>query len=111
MLHGDATAGQFILYPNPCTYNQPDEIVVSINNGLRKATHAVAPSRPDPPRTRDYSFLLSKKLDNMRRTKRKPEHRFKNTGSAKYRQTFKTRLSLDVRELRKSKSSFFSVTH
>ncbi len=96
-----------LLYPNPSVFNQPDEIVVSINDGLRKAIDDVAPLRPHRTRTRDLPFLLSKKLNNMRREKRKLEHRFKKTGSAKDLQVFKTHLKLYVHELRKSKSSFF----
>jgi len=92
-----------LLNPNPCTYNHPDEIVDSINNGFRKAIAVVAPSRPHCPRTRNFPFLLSKKLDNMHCRKLKLEHRFKKTGSAKDFQNFGTHLRLYVRELRKSK--------
>jgi len=86
------------------------EVVDSIKNGLRKAVDAVASSRPRCPRTRVYPCLLCTKRDNIRRRKRKLEHRFKKTGSAKDFQSFKTHLSLYVRELRKSKSSFLCKT-
>jgi len=71
---------------------------------------AVDPSRPHRPRTRDSSFLLSNKLDNMRRRKPKLEYRFKMTGSAKDFHTFKTHLRLYLRELQRA-SPFYSVKH
>jgi len=46
----------------------------------------------------------------MRRRKRRLEKRFKRTSSEKDFQTFKVHLRLYVRELRKSKSSFFFKT-
>jgi len=46
----------------------------------------------------------------VHRRKRNLEYRFKKTGSAKDLQTFNTHLNLNDRELRKSKSFFFSKT-
>ncbi len=96
-----------LVHSNACTSNQPDEIVAFLNTGLQKAVDAVAPLRPQRLKACNYPFLLSKKLDKMRRRKRKLERRFKKSGSAIDFKNFKAFLSEYVSELRKNKSSFF----
>ncbi len=96
-----------LVHSNACTSNQPDEIVAFLNTGLQKAVDAVAPLRPQRLKACNYPFLLSKKLDKMRRRKRKLERRFKKSGSAIYFKNCKAFLSEYVSELRKNKSSFF----
>jgi len=96
-----------LLCPFPQKSSQPDELVASINTGLGKAVDAVAPSRPQRPNARDHSFLLSKKLEKLRRAKRKLEQRFRKTRSPGDTRIFKTFLNKYVATLRKSKSTFF----
>jgi len=56
-----------LVYTGACTSNQPDEFS-TLNTGLQKAVDAVAPSRSQRLKARDYPFLLSKKLEKMRRS-------------------------------------------
>jgi len=70
------------------------------------AVDAVAPSRPQRPKARDHSFLLSKKLEKLRRKKRKLE-RFRKTRSTDDARIFKTFLNKYLFTLRKSNSTFF----
>jgi len=87
--------------------SKPDELVSSIYTDLRKAVDAVAPSRPQRPNARDHSLLLSRKLEQLRRAKRKIERRFRKTRSPDVARVLKTFLNKYDSTLRKSKSTLF----
>jgi len=89
--------------PFPHKSSKPNELVASINTGLRKSVDAVSPSRPQRLKARDYSFLLSKKkLEKLRRKKRQFEQRFRKTRCPGDTRIFKTFLNKYVSRLRKS---------
>jgi len=86
----------------PYKSSKPDEQVASNNTGLRKVVEDVAPSRQQRPNARDHLLLLSRKLEKLRRTKRKLERRFRKTRSPDDARVFKTFLNRYVSTLRKS---------
>ncbi len=89
-----------------CT-DDPNEIASSINSYLVSALDTVAPIRLQRVKLYRDGFLFPKKLEKMRRKKRKLEKRFRRTRSPDDLQCFKDFLRLYNRTLRTCKASFF----
>lgn len=85
----------------------PNEIASSINSSLVSALDTVAPLRHQRVKLHRDAFLFSKKLEKMRRRKRKLEKRFRRSRSPEDLQCFKNFLRLYNRKLRFCKAAFF----